>query len=136
MDCILLGPVLPEPTTAVSTLLQLAAKRAENPVAGHVHGHSCGSEHSHRNLRPATFSPGTAAGAGASVGVAIAGEDGKATLFPIRACVLTVSDRVSRGEAEDRSGPEACRLLGQLPGQFIINCLHMCTSLYQCIVRP
>ena len=32
----------------------------------------------------------------------------------MRAGVLTVSDRVSRGEAEDRSGPAAARILGEL----------------------
>jgi len=32
----------------------------------------------------------------------------------MRAGVLTVSDRVSRGEAEDRSGPAAARILGGL----------------------
>ncbi len=30
---------------------------------------------------------------------------------PVRATVITVSDRVSRGEAEDRSGPAAAELL-------------------------
>ena len=30
----------------------------------------------------------------------------------MRAAVITVSDRVSRGEAEDRSGPAASRILG------------------------
>lgn len=30
---------------------------------------------------------------------------------PLRAAVLTVSDRVSRGEAEDHSGPTAARIL-------------------------
>jgi molybdenum cofactor synthesis domain-containing protein len=32
---------------------------------------------------------------------------------PPRATVLTISDSVSRGEREDLSGPEACRLLAQ-----------------------
>ncbi len=35
-----------------------------------------------------------------------------------RACVLTVSDRVSRGEAEDRSGPTACKAIAAIPGKF------------------
>jgi hypothetical protein len=33
-----------------------------------------------------------------------------------RVCVLTVSDRVSRGEAEDRSGPTACKSVASIPG--------------------
>jgi MoeA C-terminal region (domain IV) len=33
-----------------------------------------------------------------------------------RVCVLTVSDRVSRGEAEDRSGPTACKTVAAIPG--------------------
>ncbi|OQR96929.1 gephyrin-like protein [Achlya hypogyna] len=34
----------------------------------------------------------------------------------VRACVLTVSDRVAAGEADDRSGPTMARLLSTLPG--------------------
>ena len=38
---------------------------------------------------------------------------------PIRACVLTVSDRCSRGEAEDTSGPALCAMLDQKLGAVI-----------------
>ncbi len=38
----------------------------------------------------------------------------------MRAGVLTVSDRVSRGEAEDRSGPEAAALLADLGFDVIV----------------
>ncbi|KDO33385.1 hypothetical protein SPRG_02192 [Saprolegnia parasitica CBS 223.65] len=43
----------------------------------------------------------------------------RATAAPrlsVRACILTVSDRVSRGEADDRSGPMMAKLLSELPG--------------------
>jgi len=35
-------------------------------------------------------------------------------MVPLRAVVITVSDRVSAGEAEDRSGPAAAAILGDL----------------------
>jgi len=35
-------------------------------------------------------------------------------LTPIRACVITVSDRCSRGESEDLSGPAVERVLGEI----------------------
>ncbi|KAF0692496.1 Aste57867_16440 [Aphanomyces stellatus] len=40
----------------------------------------------------------------------------KAAALRVRACVLTVSDRVSRGQAEDRSGPTMQQKLRDIPG--------------------
>jgi molybdenum cofactor synthesis domain-containing protein len=39
----------------------------------------------------------------------------------MRAAVITVSDRVSRGEAEDRSGPRAAELLGDLGFSAVVS---------------
>lgn len=63
----------------------------------------------------------------------------------IRVCVLTVSDRVSRGEAVDKSGPEAVRLVAGIPGKHVKLLLAgcslqalccACTCTFRRVLRP
>jgi hypothetical protein len=44
--------------------------------------------------------------------------------------VLTVSDRVSRSLAEDRSGPEACRMAAAIPGESLALTRWCCLKMH------
>ncbi len=71
----------------------------------------------------ASVSAASPAGASGSTTGALSSTTGAsasgASALPVRLCVLTVSDRVSRSLAEDRSGPEACRMAAAIPGAFL-----------------